>query len=216
MFRRILRSLVSWLLGVLGATGRARTFFNRVRHHLTEGSLLDLGAGSGHIALEAKCQTGKAVSMLDVEPSWSYFGMKAFGLPSARGVSQRGGIPYFLYDGQTLPDGLGRFDNVLLAFVLHHAKDMGRLLNLLEGLIEDGGRAIIIEDTPEGQKAQARMGRLDVIMNLEPGGHAHENKTAFEWRAVFEARGWSVTFEESFSSRFLFWRLPHTIFVLER
>ena len=92
--------------------------------------VLDVGCGNGFIAHHLSGLLGTTVVGLDVGDS-----------TSAR-------INYLPYDGRHFPLKDRSFDAVLLCYVLHHAQDPILVLNEVNRVLRDGGRAIIYEDIP--------------------------------------------------------------------
>lgn len=94
-------------------------------------SFLDVGCGEGRVADELS----RRRASLDV---WTV------DIGDFRSVR----TPNFrLYDGTKLPFSDGRFDLLLLAFVLHHVPDVMKPLLLLEAR-RVARRIVVVEDTP--------------------------------------------------------------------
>ncbi len=98
----------------------------------TGARVLDLGSGSGQIAVEVERATGVRVTTCDID------------LVAVReGVSALGGV--VVGDGQALPFAPGSFTATYLVYVLHHVPDQGRLLAEVRHALRDGGRVILVE-----------------------------------------------------------------------
>ena len=103
-----------------------------VASHLRPGaSVLDVGCGEGLVLEELRARGAGEVFGVDI-------------------VDLRGdrGLPFGLYDGTTLPFGDGRFDLVMLNFVLHHVPDERKRTLLREALRVSRGAVFVVEDTP--------------------------------------------------------------------
>jgi ubiquinone/menaquinone biosynthesis C-methylase UbiE len=109
--------------------------------------------------------------------------------------------PFQLFDGVQLPFSDGRFDVVLLSFVLHHVPDDRKCALLREALRVCRGTVVIVEDTP--------VTLFDRIMNHRHGETYRRRirstagygfLTEREWRWLF--RGMGVEPESRPLSRF--------------
>lgn len=195
------------------AIPRARFFVSKMESFVLGTSVFDLGCGAGHIARELKLR-GMTVRAFDIVPPIRYFGMWAFGAPCVKALSKMHNFPFQSYDGKRLPFlGHSFFDTVLLAFVLHHAKDPDALLT--EAIRVSNGRLIILEDTfAEGKRTNWL---FEWLLNLEFFGH-DKTKSLDEWRSTFSTFGLTVVHEEEFDSRMFggLFNPHHTLFVLEK
>lgn len=197
------------------ATRRALFFFEKMRPFLVEeNSLLDLGAGTGYIAALLTTLASQCVEMIDVIPRWGQVGQWMFAIPWARTFARRFRIPHRLYDGRILPYDDGRFDTVLLAFVLHHAHDSDRLFE--EAVRVAGARLLVFEDVFETEEERSDNRVADAIVNVEVGRHPHANRSREAWHALFAKHGLHLVHEESFTSTLVGFSFPNTFFVLEK
>lgn len=94
--------------------------------------VLDLGSGSGKIALQVERATGARVTACDIDPVAVRDGVS----PSGRSV---------VGDGQALPFAAGGFAAAYLVYVLHHVPDQSRLLVEAWRVLRYGGRLILVE-----------------------------------------------------------------------
>lgn len=94
---------------------------------------LDLGSGSGRIAVEVERVSGLRITACDVD------------LVAVRdgGASPTGGT--VVGDGQFLPFAPGSLAAVYLVYVLHHVPDQVRLLGEVRRVLRDGGRLVVVE-----------------------------------------------------------------------
>src|SRR4051812_11408903 len=103
-----------------------------VAPHVDRGmSVLDVGCGEGYVAAE----------------------LAARGVPEVHGVDicdirRTDALPFSLYDGRRLPFPDGRFDLVMLNFVLHHVPDPLKIDLVREALRVARAKVFILEDTP--------------------------------------------------------------------
>jgi ubiquinone/menaquinone biosynthesis C-methylase UbiE len=103
-----------------------------VAPHLDRGmSVLDVGCGEGYVG-EELCARG-------VREAW---GVDILDLRRNKSG------PFSLYDGQTLPFADGRFDLVMLNFVLHHVPDERKVSLIRQALRVTRGKLFVLEDTP--------------------------------------------------------------------
>lgn len=97
------------------------------------GRILDVGAGTGEIAVEVERITGAHVTACDVD---------------LRHLRQGGKPPHggrVVGDGQALPFGTGTFQAAYLTYVLHHIPDQGRALAEVGRTLAPGGLLAVME-----------------------------------------------------------------------
>lgn len=119
----------------------------------TAGSLLDVGAGDGALAVAVARLTGAArVVGVDVL------------------VQPRAEIPVDHYDGTTLPFGDGEIDVVILSDVLHHA---GHPEQVLREALRVARRAVALKDHFRfGALSAAVLYAMDLTGNAASGVHS--------------------------------------------
>jgi len=142
--------LLAWLL----LLGRERAFRRRLVDlaRLEPGqSVLDVGCGTGTLAIEAKRRVGPSGAVQGVDPSPEM-------IARARKKAAKAGLNVTFTKGvvEALPIADGQFDVVLSTLMLHHlpgeerrqcAREIGRML-------KPGGRALVVdfgEPTREGR-----------------------------------------------------------------
>ncbi|HSW98863.1 MAG TPA: methyltransferase domain-containing protein [Candidatus Saccharimonadales bacterium] len=160
--------------------------------------VLDIGAGSCHIAQTLAAKHGLAVTAVDVVD---------------HNITN---FPLELYDGKRLPYADGSFDAGLVVFVLHHAADAGALLGEAARVCK---RLIIVEDTPGNRFERAAWKRLDYALNHavhKDVAVAHASHSAGQWQAIFKKGGYKTLEARGFRSLASTGGLyPHTVFVVE-
>ncbi len=112
----------------MALSNRARIIFNQVSGFVQGSSVLDLGAGDGKVGALLQVESGFDVYLADV-------------MELADNTCM--GLPFFLYDGMTLPFSDQSYDTTLLLTVLHHADEPLRVLE--EAIRVTRKRIIIIE-----------------------------------------------------------------------
>ena len=160
---------------------RARRKRQMVAPYLPEGPLrvLDLGAGEGYVGEALQRSRQAEVVLADVLPL------------------NRTDLPFFQYDGTTLPFDDKSFDVTLLVFVLHHCRDPDRVLQ--EAFRVSRKRVIVVESVYESARGKQLLRALDRIANrVRSRGlmnaqeeHLHFRKAA-EWCRLIEEQGGKV------------------------
>ena len=186
---------------------RAAALAGRCSPHLRGRSLLDLGAGSGHLAC-AFARRGSRATLLDVAPHRGALGERLFFQPIATRLARSHGLPYALYDGCHIPFPDRAFDTVLLSFVLHHTAGPEALL--AEAARVARHRVVVVEDACAARPARW----LDALLNLEIG-HPGGQRSRDGWSQLFGAAGLRTAHEESWRVGYGPLALPALLFVLE-
>jgi ubiquinone/menaquinone biosynthesis C-methylase UbiE len=133
--------LLVWLLML----GRDRALRRRIAKlaRLREGdAVLDVGCGTGSLALEAKRQVGPAGTVEGIDPSPEMIArasMKA----RKRGLA----IEFRNAASQSLPFPDGRFDAALSTMMLHHLSRSSRAqcAREMRRVVKPGGRVLVVE-----------------------------------------------------------------------
>ena len=160
------------------------------------GWLLDLGAGTGHLA-EAVLEAGPERRCLLVDPAYA---------PAPRLMRRLAGRDSALLraDGAALPFPAGMFDGAWAAFVLHHLAppDQECALAELRRVLRPGAPFVLLEDTPADAPAARATARADRRLNLEPAGAPHHYRRADEWPGILARHGLTVTEQRGFEGIF--------------
>lgn len=166
---------------------------------LTRGaSLLDLGAGEGHVGWAANQEAGAIVQLADVVDYHT------------------AALPFVRYDGRRLPFEDDDFDATLLVFVLHHADAPERVLK--EAARVTRGPVVVMESLVVN-RPQARLLRfLDTVANrlragglLRPQEQTLDFRTDDAWRRTFTGLGFRVV-SATYRGR---WIHPQALYVLD-
>lgn len=198
-----------------GALKRAVFFLEKIKKFLTDGEkTLDLGSGSGHMSVLLQETYKQKVCSLEIEPKFGQFGNKIIYIRTAKELATRYNIPIIFYDGDKIPFADKQFDNVLVAFVLHHAEHPDH--TLAEAARVTNKYIFLFEDIPSNlwQTFWYRLG--DSFVNFEFWGHPHNNKTREEWVSLCNELKLEVVYEESWVGHWLFFPFPNTLFVLKK
>ena len=108
------------------------------------GSLLDVGTGTGKIALEAKAQNpGLQVAALDLTPDM---------LRQARRSDAAGGIFWINGDALELPFAGGRFDAVVSGYLMRNVPDIYHAFQEQLRVVKPGGRVVCLDTSPPASR----------------------------------------------------------------
>ena len=141
--------LLIWLMTL----GRERRFRERLLRpaHLQPGeSVLDVGCGTGTLAIAARRQVGSTGSVTGVDPSPEM-------LARASRKAEKAGLEIEFTPGvaESLPFSDGRFDVVLSTVMLHHlsGKVRPQAVSEMRRVLKPGGRLLAV-DFSHGAKAR--------------------------------------------------------------
>lgn len=122
-------------------------------------------------------------------------------------------IPFKKIDGSNLPFLKNDFDTVLIAYVLHHARNPEALLKEAKRVTKS--RILIYEDVSEGLISRLACKLHGVTFDKFVG---NRNKTIFktekEWQDVFEKLNLKLIFKKRINSKFS--PIAKELFVLEK
>lgn len=148
--------------------------------------VLDIGGGNGIIAQAIHDIFGAEVTSIDIVNRF-------------RGDLT---IKTAVYDGLTLPFADGAFDAITLNNVLHHAPKESRARMIQECARVCSGPIYIKDHVADFRLDRLRLGILDVLGNLPNGGMVKASYlTDSDWRALFDAIGYTPTWSEIVSYR---------------
>ncbi len=161
-----------------------------------QGRLLDIGAGTGHVAALLRTP-GRNVVGCDI--------MNLLMLP----------LPYVLADGSQLPFLGASFDAALLITVLHHVPKSlhRRFLEEAARVLKPGGTLVVMEDTFHGAIEREATQFSDSVMNGEFAGHPHANRTLAEWVAMTTEAGFCISHQVEHVAWYGIFRMRHGIVV---
>lgn len=127
-------------------------------------SVLDIGCGTGTLALAAKRRVGSRASVTGIDASPH---MIARARKKARRVGAE--VTFVTADVKSLPYAAGTFDLVLSTVMLHHLSDDARLKCLAEvrRVLKPGGRFLALDFGGAAPERRRRAGRMH--------NHAHFN-----------------------------------------
>jgi SAM-dependent methyltransferase len=150
--------------------------------------VLDVGCGNGFIAHHLSSMIGKSVTGIDLD------------------VTTEAAIDYRQFDGRHFPVEDGTVDAVLLCYVLHHAQDLGVVMNELRRVLSDGGLAVIYEDIPAAWWDRLICWTHDLKWRKRTGRCTFRRES--EWHTVFNSAGFEIVTERGLSR----WRnLAHPV-----
>ena len=133
-------------------------------------TVLDVGCGDGRVA----------VAIVARRPDVTVSGLDVLLRPHSP-------IPVRSFDGRTIPEPDGSYDDVLFVDVLHHTEDPGVLLDEAHRVAR---RAIVVKDhLKEGLLADETLRFMDRVGNLRHGVALPYNYwTREQWTRAFDAR----------------------------
>ncbi len=144
-----------------------------MRPHKT---VLDLGAGEGYVGEEIQRQRGSVVQLMDVIDM------------------NRVGLPFQMYDGETLPVKDDSVDCTVLYFVLHHTRDPDRVIS--EALRVSRTSVIVVESVYRNGWEHFLLQTLDPLANrIRSFGKMKDQeeflsfRTAADWETLFREQG---------------------------
>ena len=150
--------------------------------------VLDVGCGNGFIAHHLSALLRADVIGIDV------------------GETSEGASHYQQFDGKHFPIADRSMDAVLLCYVLHHAQDLGTVMNELQRVLCAGGQAIVYEDIPSVWWDRLICWTHNLKWRKRTGSCTFRGEP--EWRALFNSGGFDIVSERPLSR----WRnLTHPV-----
>jgi demethylmenaquinone methyltransferase/2-methoxy-6-polyprenyl-1,4-benzoquinol methylase/phosphoethanolamine N-methyltransferase len=125
--------------------------------HLVPGErVLEVGCGTGEIALRAKARTGPTGSVAGIDPS-----PEMIALARQKAARANLDIDYRVAGVEALPFADATFDVVLSSLMMHHLPEalQPRALAEIRRVLKPGGRLLVVDFT----EPTARLGRLEPI-----------------------------------------------------
>jgi len=218
IIKNLWQIIILWVANLV-ASGRAKFMFDKFARFLnSEGNVLDLGCGTGHIGLRIFQSNHMAyeLHLLDVQPKGLDLGQRLVATPCASLIAKLCRATFSLYNGEVIPYKKEQFNNVLIAFVLHHCKNPEQIFKEAIRVTKPGGRIIVLEDIPKTKKEAKQNKFFDALVNLEFFGHPHENRTREEWIKLFEKYNLKVIAEDNWVSYLYKLPFPNAMFILEK
>jgi ubiquinone/menaquinone biosynthesis C-methylase UbiE len=137
--------------------------------------VLDFGSGSGHIAAQIRKHSGAEITCLDIVDY------------------NRSDLPLVVYDGRYVPFESGKFDIVLLFFVLHHSPEPAQVLREAKRVLKADGKMVILEDIYNSRIERWITLALDSVNHhLYSVSIPFNFKTTGEWEQLFKGLGLTV------------------------
>lgn len=141
--------------------------------------VLDVGCGTGFIAHHLSAIIGAKVIGIDIA------------------ATAEAAIDYRQFDGQHFPLKDESVDAVLFCYVLHHAEDVGVIMNEVRRVLSTGGLAVIYEDIPASWWDRLFCHLHDLKWRKRTGNCTFRSNHT--WRALFTAAGFAIVSERQLS-----------------
>jgi ubiquinone/menaquinone biosynthesis C-methylase UbiE len=159
--------------------------------------VLDVGCGTGTLALAAKHRVGPDAEVCGVDPSKEMIA-RARAKAARRGVA----VKFDLAPAQQLPFADASFDVVLSSMMLHHVTHTarGQALSEMRRVLKPQGRLLIVEITERPRMLSA------LIPSRWRHGHDHSHPFV-QARELMKDAGFNEVASGSFNPRFAAWVL---------
>ena len=196
---KIQRNMQNWRWVDAIHRWRARDVLRKSQIHRylpKAGLMLDLGAGSGHIA-EAIIKDAPTRSCVMLDPVSSLSPHVARRIAPFSWFAMKG-------DGARLPFPTSTFDAAWSAFMLHHVPFDGQQLIIREiaRVLRADATFVLLEDTPRNALEADNTLRADRRLNFEPEEAPHHYRSPDEWRNDLPQHGLMIDREIAFSRVF--------------
>ncbi len=193
------RNLLNWRWVDAIHRWRARDVLRKSQIHRylpKAGLLLDLGAGSGHIA-EAIIKDAPTRSCVTMDPVSSLSPHVARRIAPFSAFAMKG-------DGTHLPFREATFDAVWSSFMLHHVPFDGQqaILREIVRVLRPQATFVLLEDTPRNAHEAENTLRADRRLNFEPEEAPHHYRSPDEWRNDLPQHDLMIDREIAFSRVF--------------
>lgn len=160
------------------------------------GLMLDIGAGSGHIA----------EAIVNDAPTRSCVMMDPFSTVSPRVARRLAPFSSFavMGDGTHLPFSEATFDAAWSAFMLHHVPFDGQqiILGEIVRVLRPQATFVLLEDTPRDPQEAENTLRADRRLNFEPEKAPHHYRSPDQWRGDLPGNGLRIDREIAFTRLF--------------
>jgi ubiquinone/menaquinone biosynthesis C-methylase UbiE len=152
-------------LAGLCLAGFYRRVAREVAEHGTTGSLLEIGPGPGHLAVEVARLTDYDIMAVDIDAA-----MVERARNRAEGEAFGDRIRIVEGDVGSLPFEAGAFEIVISTFSLHHWADPARAFDEIHRVLPPGGRALIWDLQPAWGHLETGGPRPASVMEASPFG----------------------------------------------
>jgi SAM-dependent methyltransferase len=169
--------------------GRAYDMAREISNVIPANSrVLDVGCGNGFISHHLTATIGASVLGIDIEETTD------------------APIDYRQFDGKHFPVPDGSAQAVLFCYVLHHAQDVGCVMNELRRVLTDRGVAVVYEDIPDALWDRFFCWSHNLKWRNRTGPCTFRSET--QWRNLFNSAGFEIVNERPLSR----WRnLTHPV-----
>lgn len=159
--------------------------------------VLDVGCGNGFIAHHLSAMLGAEVVGIDLSPTTEAV------------------IDYRQFDSSHFPVSTAAVDAVLFCYVLHHAQNLGVLMNELHRVLSEGGLVIVYEDIPAAWWDQFICWTHNLKWRKRTGPCTF--RKAFQWYEQFDLADFEVVTEKQLArGRNFAHPVQRRLFVLRR
>lgn len=147
------------LLGTILMLGRGQAMRERtiaLAHIVPGESVLEVGCGTGEIALRAKVRSGPRGSVAGIDPS-----PEMIGVARQKAARAHLDVDYRVASVEALPFADAAFDVVLSSLMMHHLPEglKPRALAEIRRVLKSGGRLLVVDF----QEPTSRLGRLQPV-----------------------------------------------------
>ena len=172
------------LLGAILVLGRGSAMRERTiaLAHLVPGeSVLEVGCGTGEIAMRAKARTGATGSVAGIDPS-----PEMIAVARQKAAQANLDIDYRVASVEALPFADATFDVVLSSLMMHHLPEdlKPRALAEIRRVLKPGGRLLVVDF----KEPASRLGRLQPVWLI----HRRLPSSLWDLPGLVEAAGFAA------------------------
>ena len=190
---------------------RARYMVRKFADYLNKDeTLLDLGCGPGHLSVALAEDHHLKVTMVDTKPHKGFIGMWLGAIPCAKILSQKFNLKYQFYDGKKLDCDEGAYDNVLLSFVCHHAKEPEELL--IEAIRIAKKKVFLLEEIHRNKLDEFLNPKIDRLVTFDWFGYENRRFTEKQLHKIFKRFQLKIVHTKSWGNSLF----PMRLFILEK